>query len=106
MFGAFAAVRFNEVIKVFFAVVVGNLVTRIDNAYRFDEDTIADDGHFAVWCTGMIHIASGIFAIGTIDRFSVAKLEKIFSGAFIRLFVGNQASGVFQNTRPSRNFFG
>ena len=96
-------VRFDEVIKVFFAVVVGNFVTGIDDADGFDKDAITDDYHLAVWFTGVIDVARDIFAVRAVDRFSISEFEEVLAGTFVGLFIGDQPSGVFQDSGATRN---
>lgn len=60
--GALAAVGLDELIHIFWAVVVGELFARLDVLQGLDEYLFADLHGFAVGFAGVVHVARGVVA--------------------------------------------
>ena len=95
---AFAVRAADHVLQVIGAVIVGDLLARLDVAQGFDEDAAAPDDRFGVGITGMVEVARDIPARGAVDGAVGADLVKVAVAAPLGLF------GVFQVENAARVF--
>lgn len=100
-----AAVFANEVVEIFFAVIVREFFASFDGATSVDEYLISDDFDFAVWPTRVVEISRNIFPRFSVDRAAVVEIEKIFPAATIRFVVGDKITNVFDNEPAFANRF-
>lgn len=97
MLRAAAAVGFDEMVEVVFSVVVGEFFAGLDGAFGEDEDFLALYLYFAVWTAGMVDIASDVLSRSTVDGFSVANFEKVFSANAVRFVFVDDISPVLND---------
>ena len=65
---ALTPMRFDEAIKVFFAVVVGYLLPLLNPLCAVYEYAFAVDLRFAVRTAGMIDVSGGVFSYTAVNR--------------------------------------
>lgn len=92
-----AAVFANEVVEVFFAVVVGQFFARFDCAFGVHEDFVALYFYFAIRAAGVVDVPRNILSGGAVDGFSVTELEKIFPANAVRFVVADDIAPVFHD---------
>src|SRR5262245_41449391 len=73
-----AAVVLDESVEVVAAVVVGDLITRVDGPDRADQDLVLFDIRFSVRPAGMVDVAGDILAARAVDGPAIVDLEQIF----------------------------
>ena len=84
-------------VDIFFAVVVGEFLTRFDVSGRVDEDLTAHDVRLAVGLTGVVDIASEVLAGGAVDSFPTIHLKEILAPAGVLLGLRDFPPEVFDN---------
>jgi hypothetical protein len=83
---ALATDRLNERVEIIAAIVIGDLVPRLDVLDGTDLDDVFDEVNFGVGAAGMIDVARPISAAGAINGPAVVDLKKIAIVDFVGLF--------------------
>src|SRR5262245_38499535 len=94
---ALAALRLDEAVEVVLAVVVGDLVARRDILHRRDQDLALHDVGFGVRPAGMVDVARGVAARGTIDGPAAVDLEEVAVVELVGDLVGEATAPVLDD---------
>src|SRR5882672_7794240 len=89
-----AAVILDERIEIVAAVIVGDLVARIDGLDRADQDLALLHIGFGVWPAGMVDVARDVLAARSVDSPTGVDLEQILGVKLVRDLVGQHAADV------------
>src|SRR5215831_18534125 len=100
---AFAAVFLDEGIEVVAAVVVGDLVARVDGPDRADQNLVLLDIGFGVRLAGMVDVAGDVPAARAVDGPTVVDLEQILGIELVRDPVGQLLAGIVDDEASSTN---
>src|SRR5215510_6312302 len=92
-----AAVLLDEGIEIVAAVIVGDLVARIDRLDGGDQDLALLDIGLGVRPAGVVNVARDVLAARSIDGPTSVDLEQILGVKLIRDLVGQHAAGVADN---------
>ena len=95
--GAPAAVVLDEGIEIVAAIIVGDLVARMDRLDRADQDLALLNIGFGVRPAGMVDVARDVLAARSVDRPTGVDLEQILGVKLIRDLVGQHAADVSDN---------
>ncbi len=97
---ATATVGLNVFIKIFFAIVIGELFTNLDILDGVDKHLPFHDVWLAVWLTRMIDIAGEVVALSTVDSLTAIYFKKVFTITYILFFFRNFATKIFNDSLP------
>src|SRR2546428_8744118 len=95
--GAPAAVILDESVEIVAAVIVGDLVARMDRLDRADQDLALLHIGLGVRPAGMVDVACDVLAARSVDGPTGVDLEQILGVKLVRDLVGQHAAGVPDN---------
>src|SRR6266436_352192 len=84
-----AAHGFYDVVKVFLAIVVGNLFAGFDVFPRPDPDASAGYDCFSIWFAGVVNVTRNVTARAAVNRALSIDAKEISSFSLIDIFVWN-----------------
>ena len=97
---AAAARGLQVLVEIFFTVVVGNLLARLDTLHRFDEYPSAPGDGFTIGAARMIDVSGRIYRRLAVYGLLLSRLKKIFALAGVFLLFGENAPDVLNNPFP------
>ena len=95
-----AAVLLDEGIEIVAAVIVGDLVARMDGLDRADQNLALLHIGFGVRPAGMVDVARDVLAARSVDGPTGVDLEQILGVKLVRDSVGQHPAGVPDNEAP------
>jgi len=100
-----AAVFADEVIEIFFSVIVREFFTCLDVSARVNEHLVSNDFNLAVWSTRVVYVSRNIMTSFSVDGSTIFEIEQIFSTATMCFVVNNEIAKVFHNESTFSNGF-
>ena len=94
------AMRFDVFIDIFFAVVIGKLLTCFNKADCIDENMTTLYLWVTIRAAGMIDIAGNVRARRAVNRLPGVHLKEVFAAARVRLGVRDRSTDVFNTCAP------
>jgi len=103
---ALAAVLLDEGVEIVAAVVVGDLVARVDGPDRADQNLVLLDIGFGVRLAGMVDVAGDVPAARAVGGSTVVDLGQVLGIELVRDPVGQLLAGIVDDEASSTNELG
>lgn len=87
----------DEIVKIFFSVIVRQFFARLDVSTRMDKHFIPDNLSFAIWSTRVVNVSRNVLTGLAVDSSSVFEIKQIFSTTTVCFIIRNTIAIVFQD---------